>query len=507
MLGAVVEAMLDWSFKAQVQSRFGTGGGGALLAPLALFYSGMSVLSLLLQATLARPALQHVGIAQTLALRPLLTGVGSLLGLAWPRLSTATVARGSHEALSNSLYRSAYELLYTPVPEADKRRIKAVIDMALDKSGAMLGSGVILLVLALAPVAGERVLFGVAAALSAATLVLTSRLQAGYVRALEQSLLHGRVRLDASQAIDKATQLTLAHTSLIDRGTLLRQIEELRGALPSSAGPSEPSASEPSTEAASRVTAQDPLLHAVAQLRSATPDALRRVLSDHPEPPPLLVAALVPLLARDDCFPVLVPVLRRVGARVAGQLVDALLDEAGDPLVRRRLARVLKGCASPRAVAGLCAALDAPSFELRQAAASALAASHEQGVGVPLEREHVLAHVRRELDSGQPVDRQLPHVIVLLSLTLERQALRIAWAAMRTEDRALRGTALEYLSNVLPDDVFPRVRSLFGASSVLHAARQRSPELVAQELRQSSIALRLPEPPWREPDPDQSAGS
>ena len=49
------------------------------------------------------------------------------------------------------------------------------------------------------------------------------------MRTLEQSLLAGRVRLDSDDVVDQATQVTLAHTSLIERGTLLRQIEELRG--------------------------------------------------------------------------------------------------------------------------------------------------------------------------------------------------------------------------------------------------------------------------------------
>ncbi len=114
-------------------------------------------------------------------------------------------------------------------------------------------------------------------------------------------------------------------------------------------------------------------------------------------------------------------------------------------------------------------------------------------------RDQVLDRVRRELDSGEPVDRQLPQLFALLSLTLERQPLLIAWAAMKTQDKGLRGTALEYLSNVLPDDVFTRLRSCFGAS-VAWAPRPvpRPAAAVADELRASSVALRLEKPPWRE---------
>ena len=106
--------------------------------------------------------------------------------------------------------------------------------------------------------------------------------------------------------------------------------------------------------------------------------------------------------------------------------------------------------------------------------------------------------MRRELDSGEPVDRQLPQLFALLSLVLERGPLQIAWAAMKAQDRALRGTALEYLSNVLPADVF---------APPLVLRRQHRPRAgrprpggasSTDELRASSVGLRIEQPPWRE---------
>jgi hypothetical protein len=183
---------------------------------------------------------------------------------------------------------------------------------------------------------------------------------------------------------------------------------------------------------------------------------------------------------------------------VTGQLVDALLDPDGDPAVRRRIPRVLKACATARSAAGLRLALDDTAFDIRAAAAAALAALHERSSVVEVGREEVLARVRRELDSGEPVDRQIPQLFALLSLSLERVPLQIAWAAMRGQDRALKGTALEYLSNVLPDDVFPRIRSVLGAASAPAPPVRRPVEQVADELRASSVGLRLEQPPWRD---------
>ncbi len=514
-LGAVVEAIVDWTFKAEVQKQYASGGGGALLAPLSAFYAFMSVASLLLQATLARPALTRLGIAGTVAIRPLLTALGSLLGSAAPRLSTATLARGGHEAITNSLFRSGYELLYTPVPEAEKRRIKAVIDVALDKGGALVGSGLILAALAVAPASAERTLFALAAALSLGALALSRGLHRGYVRALEQSLLLGRVRLEPGDALDRATQQTLAHSSLIDRATLLLQIEAHRAGQPGSTASGVPTLEHAGGTSATPATpaplarardAQDPV-EALLLLRSGDSESLQAVLRAHPEPPPLLVAALVPCLAGDQALSELLAALRRAAPRVTGQLVDALLDTNEHPLVRQRLARVLKACPSARAVEGLVAALDDPSFDLRAAGAAALAGLHETSSLVHFGRHRVFEQVRRELDSGETVDRQLPHVFALLSLTLERQALRIAWTAMKSSDRALRGTALEYLNNVLPEDVFPRVRSLFGASTVVFAARERPAQQVTDELLTSSAGLRLERPPWQDGGDGDQSGS
>jgi hypothetical protein len=490
VLAAVVEAILDFQFKAQVAGR--GDGGGPLLAAFALFHGGMSILSLVLQAGLSRAALRHVGIAGTLALRPALTAAGALLGAASPRLLTATIARGAHETLTNSLFRSAYELLYTPLPEAEKRRVKAVVDVAVDKAGAFVGSGVIALGLALAPAPAASLLFAVAALVSLVILGLSRQLHRGYVQTLEQSLLAGRVRLDPDEVVDRATRVTLAHTDLIERGTLLRQIEELRR------GRTEPFAADATAAPVPRPAAPDALLETLRDLRSSDPALVRRALERNAEPDPLLVAATLPLLAADGTFPDALRVLRRAAPRTTGQLVDALLDPSGDLAVRRRIPRVLKACPTPRAAEGLRAALEDPSFELRVAAAAALAALHERTDAVRVDREEVFALVRRELDSGETVDRQLPQLFALLSLVLERGPLQIAWAAMKSPDRALRGTALEYLSNVLPADVFPRVRSCFGASSLPAPEAPRAAEQVAEDLRRSAAGLRLDQPPWRE---------
>jgi hypothetical protein len=482
LLGAVAEALLDFQFKAQASQRFGS--GAPLLVVFALFHAGMGVLSLLLQVTLSRSALRQLGIAGTIALRPLLAGLASLAGTLAPRFETATLARGAHESLTNSLFRSGYELLYTPVAEAEKRRVKALVDVSVDKAGALVGSALVVAVLAFAPASSASLLFGLACLLSLAALALSPALHHGYVQTLEQSLLAGRVRLDPLDAIDHTTQVTLAQTGTLERDALLRQIALLRG------------------EEASLVpggAVERSTLDALRQLRSGQPAAVRALLRASPEPEPLLVTAILPLLANDEVMPDVVRALRRAAPRVTGQLVDVLLDTSADPVVRRRVPRVLKACPTLRAAQGLQAALDDPALEIRAAAAAALAAIHERSAVVSVGRDEVLQRVRRELDSGETVERQIPQLFALLSLILERGPLQIAWAAMKGQDRKLHGTALEYLANVLPEDVVRRLRSCFGATTWPERPAVRRPVgEVADELRSSAVGLKLEHPPWRE---------
>ncbi|HEY8234790.1 MAG TPA: hypothetical protein VIJ10_19130 [Vicinamibacteria bacterium] len=480
-LGAVTEALLDFQFKAQASELYGS--GAPLLGAFAAFHTAIGLLSLVLQAALSRAALRQIGIAGTLALRPLLTGLASLAGVVAPRIESATLARGFHESLTNSLFRSAYELLYTPVPEAEKRRVKAVVDVSIDKAGALLGSALIALCLAIAPASAETLVFGGACLLSLAALALSPLLHRGYVQTLEQSLLAGRVRIDTEEALDHTTQVTLAHTGHLERDSLLRQIAMLRG---------EEASLPPDAAIADRSS-----LDALRELRSGQPAAVRSVLRAASEPGPQLVAALLPLLANDAVMPDVVRALRRVAPRVTGQLVDALLDPAADPVVRRRVPRVLKACPTARAAFGLQLALDDPAFDVRAASAAALAAIHERSGVVRVTREEVLTRVRRELDSGETVERQIPQIYALLSLVLERGPLQIAWAAMKGDDRSLRGTALEYLANVLPEDVFKRLRSCFGAGTWTAPVPRPVAEL-ADELRNSAVGLRIEHPPWRE---------
>jgi hypothetical protein len=105
----------------------------------------------------------------------------------------------------------------------------------------------------------------------------------------------------------------------------------------------------------------------------------------------------------------------------------------------------------------------------------------------------VFGEVKRELGRGLAADdRRLEHVFTLLALVVPREPVQIAYRAVRSQDRAMRGTALEYLENVLPDDVRSALWPHLDAQA--REAPRRAPDEVVAELLRSSDRLPTPSP-------------
>jgi hypothetical protein len=484
-LMALTETLLDYTLNATAAASFPR--GRELMFFFAAFHTGVGLVALAIQTSLARRSLQVLGLAGTVAVLPIAIVGGGLAGVLAPRLASAIAARGLAGAFRNSLFRSGYELLFTPLVEHKKRPTKAIVDVGFDKLGSLLGGGIAMAAVVFAPNSALRALFGLCAVAAVAAVYLARRLHGGYVGALEESLRSGSVRLDSQEVVDSTTRFTLAQTGLVlERETLLRQIQDLRA----ETAPA-PGADVERGHGAGREL--EPLVQDIVNLRSPRPAAIRRVLIDGPDLNPLLVAHVIPLLARNDVFIEAVRALRRVAPQVTGQLVDALADPTQPAAVRRRLPRVLKACDSQRALDGLVLGLQDESFEVRHQAGIALARISERNPGLEARDEQVLAVVRRELQdssagrSDEAIQRLLEHVFNLLSLTLEREPLRISYWAVRSRD-TLRGTALEYLDNVLPEDVRRALWPLLGVRGKPSRGRRTRQEVEDELVRSGSFS-------------------
>ncbi|HEU0106183.1 MAG TPA: hypothetical protein VFT38_08440, partial [Vicinamibacteria bacterium] len=351
-LCAFIEALLDYAFNAAAVARFAH--GEALVGFFAAFHTASGLLALLVQAALVRSSLTRLGLAGTLATHPL--GVAVLAGavVAAPRMGTIVALRAAEAVLRHSTFRSAYELLYTPLPPSQKRPAKPLVDVGADRVGTLAGSAVTALVLA---VTGRHATQGLAliAGLGAAVMMaIALRFHRAYVVALVDSLRAGAVRLEEAEVVDATTRQTMETYSRADPAASART----PAAAPSLAPPVSPEDGDATVRRSADLRSGD-----VVRIRSGLSQGLVE---------PALVAAALPLLRRDDLFGDVIPALRRAAPSCTGQLVDALLDERVDPVIRRRIPRVLASVPTQRAADGLLAGLEAERLDLRYRCAQAL---------------------------------------------------------------------------------------------------------------------------------------
>jgi ATP:ADP antiporter, AAA family len=477
VLVAVLAALLDYAMKAQASLRYTESED--LVGFFGQFYALVGVATFLVQWLLGPRLLKRFGIGPVLALMPGVTVFAGLLGAGVGRLWATTAIRAVQMVTVNSLFRSAFELLYTPLPPLTKRPTKAIIDVASDRLGDVVGSGILLALLAIAPALSSAAVVIVAVVVALLALGVTLRLHRGYVEQLAASLRDGAISLQADEVVDATTRHTLAETSAASEREML--LSKIRLMKLQRAGLDDAGALE-RTATASEV-APDPaaagLSAAVSALVSGDEEAIRRCLSGR-FMDARLAPYLIPLLAHDAFAGDVRMELRWMAPRLIGTLADALLDPDLPLAARQRIPSVLEVTHNPRAVEALMGGLEDEEFNVRYSSARALARMHARDAGVALEQSRIIAAVERELgvdeqawvsrdlshdvelrgDGGGLSDLDDPrmnysmeHVFTLLGIVLDRHALHLALRAVASRDRGLRGTALEYLENVLPEDV------------------------------------------------------
>jgi hypothetical protein len=87
-------------------------------------------------------------------------------------------------------------------------------------------------------------------------------------------------------------------------------------------------------------------------------------------------------------------------------------------------------------------------------------------------------------------DRSLEHLFTLLSLILPRETLRLAFHGLHTDDSHLRGTALEYLETVLPENTWAKLLPLLEPNDTGSRTR-RPPGEALRELLASRESIFL----------------
>ena len=271
---------------------------------------------------------------------------GSVAALVAPGFGGIVVTRAGESIFRGSWFRSSYELFYTPIPAAEKRAAKSVVDVAFDRLGDAVGGGLVRLAVLLSPVAASSTILAFAIAASAGAIVVASRLNRWYIRLLERSLVKQGDGIDVSATADDATRRVLRRIRH-DADEAARHHPATAPAAPGTAMSDVPE--RESLRPAAAAVRSPPRTHWIRTfstscvLRSRNRDRVVEVLSREDGLTPVLVPHVIPLLAWEPVADYAFFALRKVAEERIGELADALLDPGQNPAVRRGLARVLLG--------------------------------------------------------------------------------------------------------------------------------------------------------------------
>ena len=466
-LVSVAGTLLDFAFKAEADARLDS--EAALASFFAIFYTVTSVTGFVLQAGLSSRSLNRLGLERTLFVLPVTVIAFSALGVAFTRLWTLALVRGAESALENSLFRSGYELLYVPVPAEKKRPTKVIIDVGFRRAGDLLGGGAALFVVGVLPDQAIPIVVALAGLLALVVRGSMRKVYKGYVDQLVTGLEVGSIDESEAPALDPTTRRLVTQTLAIDRERLLARIAEFRD-----------------------FESSEEVLRARKELRAGISETR--------------VPWAISLLGHRELASEASTALAAVAPEITDRLVDALSNPVAGDAVRRRLPAILADAEPRRALEGLFNALGDPSFEVRAAAGRALADLLGREPDLALSKSQIFPLVEREIEEGKQswdsavwsearvlgsadqdglvVDRRqrgLNHVFTLLGFVLDGEALKLAQRALDDPAPKMRGTALEYLENVLPDSIRDKLWPFIGGP-IGRSRGSRTREQLVKEL-------------------------
>lgn len=158
----------------------------------ATFYMVLNLLALLAQLLLMGWLLRTVGLHRTLWTLPILLFAGAAGVVFGAGLPAALTLKGADGTLRHSVHRTGTELLFLPIPDALRARVRPVIDVFGQRGGQAIASLLILSELQLGR--GDAALAAAAALLCIAWVGATTELVPHYVQMFRQALREGMIK-------------------------------------------------------------------------------------------------------------------------------------------------------------------------------------------------------------------------------------------------------------------------------------------------------------------------
>jgi AAA family ATP:ADP antiporter len=209
---AVVTQWTAFQLSVVADARF-RGDADSLTRFFGLFNTALGATSFLLQLFVTGPALRRFGLAVTVLVLPLSLGFGTAFILFVPGIWSVLLTNGFDQGFRFSLDKASYELLYLPIPPAQRIQLKTAIDIVVNRLAD--GCGALLLGLctkgfALVPGLGLglRGTSAINMALIGGWTLVAWRLRREYIRTIHDSI--HQHRLDTERAASTTIERSAA---------------------------------------------------------------------------------------------------------------------------------------------------------------------------------------------------------------------------------------------------------------------------------------------------------
>jgi AAA family ATP:ADP antiporter len=138
-LVAVATQWTAFQLSLVADSRF-EGNADALTRFFGTFNVVLGVISFVVQFLVTGPALRRFGLTATILMLPLALGFGDVLILIAPAFLSVLLTNGIDQGLRFSVDKATYELLYLPIPPAQRAQFKNTIDIVVNRVADAIGA-------------------------------------------------------------------------------------------------------------------------------------------------------------------------------------------------------------------------------------------------------------------------------------------------------------------------------------------------------------------------------
>jgi AAA family ATP:ADP antiporter len=215
-LVAVTTQWTNFQLSLVATERFGK-DADRLVAFFGTFNFILGAVGFLLQLFVTGPLLRRFGVPVAVLLLPFCLFSGSALTLAAPVFLSVLFTNAADYGLRFSVDKAGYELLYLPIPPAQRQAVKNAIDIVVNRiadaaGGVLLGVATKGFILLPGMGLGLRGTAAVTVTLSSVWILVGWRIRSAYVKAIGDSI--HRYRLDSEQStrplLDKSVSQAIA---------------------------------------------------------------------------------------------------------------------------------------------------------------------------------------------------------------------------------------------------------------------------------------------------------